>query len=313
MRAVFMGTPPFAVPALAALIASSHEVVAVYSQPPRPAGRGMKLTPSPVQQLAEHHRIPVLTPEHLKSAGVQTQFADHRADIAVVAAYGLLLPPTVLAAPRFGCINIHPSDLPRWRGAAPIQRTIMAGDTATACCIMQMEEGLDTGPVLARRAFAIPDTATAGDLHDAMARLGAELLVETLGALERGTVKPMPQPASDATYAAKITKEDQIIDWSQPAQTINNQIRGLNPAPGALVKLAGDPLKVFAASVERGDVSKPPGTLLDNQLLINAGNGSALRVLELQKAGKTRQKALEFLQGARIPAGILAESLMHRG
>lgn len=311
MRVVFMGTPEFAVPALAALIASPHDVIAVYSQPPRPAGRGMKLTESPVHTLANHHRIPVLTPENLKSPEVQAFFTAHHADVATVAAYGLLLPKAILAAPKYGCINIHPSDLPRWRGAAPIQRTIMAGDATTACCIMQMEEGLDTGPVLTRREVDIPFGATAGELHDAMARLGAELLVETLPTL--GTAKPVPQSTDGVTYATKITKEDQPIDWSQPADSIYNQIRGLSPNPGAIMQIAGETLKVFAGAVEAGDIKKPLGMLLDNNFLINAGNGTSLRILELQKPGKTRQKAMEFLQGTQIPAGTLANSLIHKG
>ncbi len=309
MRIIFMGTPQFAVPALATLIASAHEVVAVYSQPPRPAGRGMKLTESPVHQLASHHRIAVFTPERLKSPETQAEFAAHNADIAVVAAYGLLLPKAILGTPRLGCINIHPSDLPRWRGAAPIQRAIMAGDTSTACCIMQMEEGLDTGPVLARAPFAIPNTVTAGELHDAMARLGAELLITTLEELEEGSTRATSQSSAGITYAAKISKADQIIDWSQPASSILNQIRGLSPVPGGLTRFSGEVLKVFSAEVSTGNPAKPPGMTLDNHLLINTGEGSALRILELQRPDRNRQKALDFLQGFAITEGNTAEPL----
>lgn len=307
-----MGTPAFALPALAALIASSHDVVAVYSQPPRPAGRGMKLTPSPVHQLATHHGIPVFTPASLKAEDIQTEFASHHADIAVVAAYGLLLPQAILDAPRLGCINIHPSDLPRWRGAAPIQRTLMAGDTHTACCIIQLELGLDTGPIHLREAFAIPDDMDAGGLHDAMAEMGAHQVLTMLDTLARhqalGTRHPLiPQATDGITYAEKITKADRDLDWSKPAAALLSQIRGLSPSPAASTTINGEIIKVFRANLAQGDPSKPAGYALDDKLLINAGDGHALSLTELQRAGKNRQTAPDFLQGFSVAIGTCAQ------
>lgn len=304
MRIVFMGTPSFALPALTALMSAPCEIVAVYTQPPRPSGRGMKLTPSPVHQLASHCGITVETPVSLRTSEAQQRFAEYRADIAVVAAYGLLLPQAILDLPRLGCINIHPSDLPRWRGAAPIQRTILAGDTATACCIMQMEAGLDTGPVLRREPYTIAPGTTSAALHDAMAERGAHLLLEVLAEYARG--KPphaVPQSADGVSYAAKITAADQPIDWQRPAKEIYQQILGLNPTPGATTLLNGETVKIFNASLEKGDRAKPPGTVLDERLLINAGDGEALRLSELQRAGKSRQQAAQFLQGFAVRSG----------
>lgn len=303
MRVVFMGTPDFAVPALKALIASAHEVVAVYSQPPRPAGRGMKLTASPVHQLAEAYHIPVFTPVSLKPAEAQETFTAHQADIAVVAAYGLLLPQPVLDAPRHGCINIHPSDLPRWRGAAPIQRTLMSGDRDTACCIIRLELGLDTGPILLREPYRIPDTMDAGALHDHMAALGARQVLTVLSQIESGTLRPQPQAADGVTYAEKLTKADRPLDWNQPAEALLTQVRGLSPAPAATMELAGEAIKIFRAELVDGDAAQPAGTVLDDQLRIATGDGRALRLLELQKPGKSRQNAQQFLQAAPIPAG----------
>ena len=305
MNIVFMGTPAFAVPTLAALIASRHSVVAVYCQPPRPAGRGMQLTACPVHQLAEHHGLPVYTPTSLKSAEAQAQFAAHDADLAVVAAYGLLLPKPILDAPRLGCLNIHPSDLPRWRGAAPIQRTLMAGDSSTACCIMQMDEGLDTGAILAREPYTIASSMDAGALHDAMAELGATLMMRVVHQLaNHHPPAPCPQPRSGATYASKITKADQWIDWAQPASRILHHIRGLSPQPGAITECDGTTLKLFAAELALGDAQKPPGMLLDATLCVNCSDGTAVRILELQRPGKSRQNAGAFLAGARVPAGL---------
>lgn len=306
-----MGTPAFALPALEALIASPHKVVAVYSQPPRPAGRGMKLTPSPVQLHAEKHAIPVFTPVSLKPAEAQKEFAAHKADVAVVAAYGLLLPQSILDAPRLGCINIHPSDLPRWRGAAPIARTLMAGDEQTACCIMQMDAGLDTGPVLVRAPFTIPPTMTAGELHDAMAKLGAELLMTALDALAQGKARGDAQPEHGVTYAAKITRDDQRIDWAKPAMNVVNHIRALSPSPGATTVVGGEQVKIYAGKVEKGDAGKMPGTALDNELLINTGDGGAVRITELQRPGKARQGAKDFLKGFKVAAGTHAERIIH--
>ena len=302
MRIIFMGTPNFAIPALTRLIASAHEVIAVYSQPPRPSGRGMKLTASPVQQLAEQHSIPVFTPTSLKSDDTQSVFASHNADVVVVAAYGLLLPQAILDATRLGCINIHPSDLPRWRGAAPIQRTIMAGDTTTACCIMQMDKGLDSGAVLAREPYNITPGTTSAMLHDAMAELGATMLVDVL----RNPLTPTPQTEDGLTYAHKITHADQPIDWTRPAAAIYQQILGLVPAPAATTIINGETIKIFAATIEQGDVAKPAGSMLDARLLINAGDGMALRITELQRPNKSRQSAAQFVQGvaAKPPASF---------
>jgi methionyl-tRNA formyltransferase len=310
MRVIFMGTPQFAVPALAALIASSHEVVAVYSQPPRPAGRGMKLTASPVQQLAEAHNIPVFIPASLKTPDAQQPFLALHADIAVVAAYGLLLPQAILDGTRLGCINIHPSDLPRWRGAAPIQRTLMAGDTHTACCIIQLELGLDTGPIHLREPFTIPADMDAGKLHDAMADIGAKQVLDVLKNLSLPhPPAPKPQSAEGITYAEKITKADRELDWSRTALALLSQIRGLSPAPAAAMLLNGEVIKLFDAVVEAGDAGKPPGIMLDDQLLINAGNASALRLTQLQRPGRSQQTAAQFLQGFPVPAGSHAQKI----
>lgn len=306
MKIIFMGTPEFAVPALQALIDSPHEIIAVYSQPPRPAGRGMKLTPSPVHQLAQKHSIPVFTPEKLKPADVQEVFKSHHADIAVVAAYGLLLPQAVLDAPRLGCINIHPSDLPRWRGAAPIQRTLMAGDSTTACCIIQLEMSLDTGPIHVREPFTIPPEMDAGGLHDAMAAMGAKQVLTVLKNLSTpNPPAPMPQASEGVTYAEKITKADREIDWRKSAQEILNQIRGLSPAPAAVTMMNGEAIKLFRAEITNGDMTKSPGTVLDGMLTINCGNATALRITEAQRPGKSRSPVTAFLQGFPIPAGTL--------
>lgn len=308
MRVIFMGTPHFAVPALEALIGSKHEIVAVYSQPPRRAGRGMQVTRSPVHQIAERHRLPVLTPDSLKPAEVQAAFAAHKADIAVVAAYGLLLPQAILDAPKHGCINIHPSDLPRWRGAAPIQRTLMAGDNPTACCIMQMDAGLDTGAVLLREHFAIPAVMNYGGLHDVMAQTGAHQVLTVLTQFERGITHPTPQNNDGATYAAKITKADRVIDWTQAAQRILYQIRALSPSPGAITVLGDEIVKIFNARIEPGKPDFAPGIILDNDLLINAAAGTAVRVLELQRPSKTRQNASEALHSFGITPGMYAKN-----
>jgi methionyl-tRNA formyltransferase len=305
-----MGTPAFAVPALAALLASSHEVIAAYSQPPRPAGRGMKLTASPIHQLAESHGIPVYTPTSLKTAEAQAEFAALAPDIAVVVAYGLLLPQAVLDAPKLGCINIHPSDLPRWRGAAPIQRTLMAGDRTTACCIIQLEAGLDTGPILAREPYIIPDGMNAGELHDVMAQTGAKQLVTLLDQLASAqqSVVPLVQSPEGVTYAEKITKADRIIDWSRPASQIIAQIRGLAPSPSAITEIAGEIVKIYAATVAQGDAAEASGMLLDDALTINAGDGTALKIDEIQRPGRARQSASELLHAWPLGRGIYAKN-----
>lgn len=300
LRVVFMGTPHFAVPALQALIASSHQVVGVYTQPPRPAGRGQKLTPSPIHQLAEQHAIPVFTPTSLKSPEEQQTLAALKANIGVVAAYGMLLPQAILDTPTFGCINIHPSALPRWRGAAPIQRSIMAGDRTTDCCIMQMDAGLDTGAVLAREPMPLDDTIDAGILHQAMATLGADMTLAVINAFAAGAPPlAQPQAADGATYAKKLTKDDQRIDWAKPAHEILNQIRGLSPAPAATTDYQGELLKIFSARVESG-ATTPAGRVLDDALLVQCGDGKALRILELQRPGKTRMAAAEVLKSLPI-------------
>ncbi len=295
MRLIFMGTPDFAVPTLQALIdAPEYEVVAVYSQPPRPAGRGQKLTPSPVQQLAEAHSIPVHTPITLKTPEAQAIFAAHGADAAIVAAYGLLLPQAILDAPRFGCINLHPSDLPRWRGAAPLQRTIMAGDRHTAMCIMQMEAGLDTGPVLHREPVSLEQGTTAGELHDLMSALGAKCLLQVLREVASGTTRATPQSEEGVTYAAKITKAEAEIDWQDTAESLQHKILGLNPAPGAWFLHQGEAIKVLRAAPTKG--SAAPGTVLDPTGIIACGTG-ALRLLEIQRPGKKAMRIEEALRG----------------
>lgn len=298
MRLIFMGTPAFAVPTLQALLDSAHDVVAVYTQPPRPAHRGQKETHSPVHELALSKNIPVHTPLSLRDEGEQKIFADYKADAAVVVAYGLLLPKPILDSPRYGCINVHPSKLPRWRGAAPIQRTIMAGDTETALCIMQMEEGLDTGPVLRQQDFTIPDGMTSGELHDLFSNQAGAAVLTTLAALEQGTAKPMQQPTEGVTYAKKITKEEALIDWHKPADEILNLIHGLNPAPGAYFIHNGERIKVWRAqkSSTRGDMA---GKLYTDPFAIQCGDDSIQPIL-LQREGKKAMPVEEFLKGFTI-------------
>ena len=301
---VFMGTPDFSVPVLDALVAAGHRVVAVYSQPPRPAGRGLAELKSPVHRRAEALGIPVHTPKNFKTDEDRASFADLKADAAVVVAYGLLLPAAVLDAPHLGCFNVHASKLPRWRGAAPIQRAIMAGDAVTAVNIMRMDEGLDTGPVCLGRDVAIAPDMTAGELHDTLSALGAELMVEALAELEAGTLRAVPQPQEGVTYAAKIDKRETRIDFAKTATEVANHIRGLSPFPGAWFEanLGGKPerIKVLRASTiaKNGE----PGVLLDGELTIACGEG-AIRIGELQRAGKQPMKAADFLRGARIEPG----------
>jgi methionyl-tRNA formyltransferase len=301
---VFMGTPDFAVPVLDAVAAAGHRVIAVYSQPPRPAGRGLSEAKSPVHRRAEAMGIPVRTPKNFKAESDRAEFASLEADAAVVVAYGLLLPAAVLDAPRFGCFNVHASKLPRWRGAAPIQRAIMAGDTETAVNIMRMDEGLDTGPVCLARDVSISADTTAGDLHDTLSALGAELMVEALAQLEAGTLKATPQPHDGVTYAAKIDKRETRIDFGKPAHEVADHIRGLSPYPGAWFEtsLGAKPerIKVLRASAisQHGE----PGVLLDGELTIACGEG-AVRIEELQRAGKQPMKASDFLRGTRLAPG----------
>ena len=306
LRIVFMGTPDFAVPTLAEILGAGHEVLAAYTQPPRPAGRGMAPTKSPVHLFAEQSGIGVRTPASLKGAMEQTEFAALGADAAVVVAYGLLLPPAVLAAPRFGCLNLHASALPRWRGAAPIQRAIMAGDAATAATIMRMEKGLDTGPVCLAEPVAIDPDMTAGTLHDVLARAGAGLMTRALAALERGALDCQPQAASGVSYAAKIDKAEARIDFARPAREVHNLIRGLSPFPGAWFEAGTEGkrerIKVLRACLAAG--SGRPGEVLEAQLTVACADG-AVRLLELQRAGKSPMSAADLLRGFSLPPGTL--------
>lgn len=299
MRIVFMGTPEFAVPTLSEIVAGGHEVVAVYARAPRPAGRGQAERKSPVHVRAEGFGIPVLTPKTLKDADAQGVFALHDADVAVVVAYGLLLPEPILEAPRLGCLNLHGSLLPRWRGAAPIQRAIMAGDTRTGIMVMRMEEGLDTGPVGLVEEMPIGPDTTAGELHDKMMLLGADLMGRALAALERGSLDFTPQDEAGATYARKIEKAETRIDWSRPAGEVHNHIRGLSPSPGAWFELAlnGAPIRVKALRSTLADGSGAPGAVLDDQLTIACGEG-AVRLTLVQREGKGAMDAATFLRGA---------------
>ena len=318
LRIVFMGTPEFSVPSLAEILGAGHDVVAVYSQPPRPAGRGMDARKSPVHVFAEASGLPVLTPNSLKGAAEQAAFAAHAADIAVVVAYGLILPKPVLDAPRHGCLNLHGSALPRWRGAAPIQRAIMAGDTRTAAMVMRMDVGLDTGPVCLADSIEIGPDMTAGELHDAMARRGADLLVRALAALERDSLVETPQPADGVTYAAKIDKDEARIDFSAPAQTVHDRIRGLSPFPGAWVEAViqgkRERIKVLRSALALGTApaGAAPGTLVDEHLTVACGAG-AVRFVQVQRAGRKPMSADEFLRGLALQAGFRFEQSTPEG
>ena len=308
MRIIFMGTPDFAVPTLAALHDAAHEIVAVYTQPPRPAGRGKKLQPSPVQREAEIRHLDVFSPVSLKAPEEQAKFAALEADLAVVAAYGLILPQAVLDAPRLGCINVHASLLPRWRGAAPVQRAILAGDPQTGITLMQMEAGLDTGPMLATARVQI-DGKTAGELTAELAEVGAQLMVGTLTEVEQ--LRAIAQDHAGATYAHKIDKAESRIDWSQPAGQIERQVRAFAPSPGAWFELEGERYRVLKAEVIASRQDSHPtdggpslrwGTVLDDQLTVATGEG-ALRLLSLQRAGKPVMDAAALLRGRPIAAG----------
>jgi methionyl-tRNA formyltransferase len=297
MRIIYMGTPDFAVPALVALAKAGHEIAAVYSQPPRPAGRGKALRPSPVHAKAEEMGIDARTPVSLKDADVQAAFAALNADVAIVAAYGLILPRPILDAPRFGCLNIHASLLPRWRGAAPIQRAILAGDNLTGVTIMDMEAGLDTGPMRAKYVTPIEDK-TAGALTQELAQAGAELMVEVLDDLAQHP--PVTQPDEGVTYAAKIEKAEARIDFTRDAHQVERQVRAFNPAPGAFFEYRGERFRILAAHVE--EHGGAPGELLDNSLLIGCGH-SAIRPTLIQRAGKGAMSPGELLRGFDMPAG----------
>jgi len=306
MRIVFMGSPDFSVKALSALCETDHDIICVYSQQPRPAGRGKADRRTPVHVFAEERGITVRTPKSLKKAPEQDEFDALDADLAIVVAYGLILPKPILEAPRLGCVNLHASLLPRWRGAAPIQRAIMAGDTETGVQAMVMEEGLDTGAVLATARTPITPEDTAGSLHDRLAELGAGLLPRVVDDLERGALTPEPQSDDGVTYAAKLGPEDQLIDWSKPAPEVDCQIRGLSPFPGAYTHwtLPGSDepirLKCLMSKVEPGHGE--PGIALDGELLFACGDG-ALRITRLQRPGKAAMDAADFLRGNDIPVG----------
>ncbi len=306
MRIVFMGTPDFAVPALRALVGAGHDVAAVYTQPPRAAGRGLDLRKSPVHVAAEEAALTVRSPESLKSESEQAVFRALATDVAVVVAYGLILPEAILAAPRHGCLNIHASLLPRWRGAAPINRAIMAGDKETGVAIMRISEGLDAGPVCLEARMPIGANQTAGEVHDELATRGANLMVQALSALERGQLDCRPQAEEGVTYAKKIEPAETRIGWSRPAQEVHNRIRGLSPRPGAWfeVEINGKPerIKVLHSTLAEG--AGAPGTLLGDRLTVACGEG-AIRLVEVQRAGKKPMTADEFLRGVKLRSGTL--------
>ena len=303
-RLIFMGTPDFAVPTLVEIVTRGHEVAAVYTREPKPAGRGMALQPSPVEREARRLNLPVLTPKTLKTSDAEAAFRAHGADAAVVVAYGLILPKAILDALPRGAFNLHASLLPRWRGAAPINRAIMAGDRETGVMVMQMEEGLDTGPVALGECVPIAPDMTAGELHDALVPIGAGLMAHALNALERGALTFTPQAAEGVTYAAKIDKNETRIDWRKPWQEVHNHIRGLSPFPGAWCEIAveGKPVRVKILRTARGDGSGPPGTILDDQLTVACGEG-AVRILELQRAGARAMTTDDFLRGTPLAPG----------
>ena len=304
LRIIFMGTPDFAVPTLAALLGSGHDIVAVYCQPPRPAGRGLAQRKSPVQEFADGAGLATHFPASLRGESATAAFTSHAADVAVVVAYGLLLPPPILAATKLGCLNLHPSKLPRWRGAAPIQRTLMAGDTETAVSIMRMEAGLDSGPVCLAEPVPIPGDMTAGQLHDLAAGRGADLMLRALGALQRGSLDCKPQAMQGVTYAAKIDKAEVRIDWTQPANLVHDHIRGLSPFPGAWFEASvnGQNERIKVLRCEQVPGQGPPGLCLDDALAVACGRG-AVRLLQLQRAGKKPMAAADVLRGLPVALG----------
>ncbi|MBV9234499.1 MAG: methionyl-tRNA formyltransferase [Xanthobacteraceae bacterium] len=303
LRLIFMGTPDFAVPTLVDIVGRGHDVVAVYTRAPRPAGRGMELRPSPVEQAARGFGLNVLTPATLRTTEAQELFRAHDAAAAVVVAYGLILPKPILEGVELGCFNLHASLLPRWRGAAPINRAVMAGDAESGVMVMRMDEGLDTGPVALAERVAIAPDMTAGELHDALAPIGADLMGGALAALERGALALTPQPTSGITYAAKIANAETRIDWAKPWQAVHDHIRGLSPFPGAWCELP-DGARAKVLRTTRGEGTGAPGTVVDDQLTVACGEGS-VRILELQRAGKQVMKARDFLRGAQIARGAV--------
>jgi methionyl-tRNA formyltransferase len=303
LRIVFMGTPEFAVPTLVEIIGRGHDMVAVYTRAPKPGGRrGLDPVPSPVEREARRFALPLFTPATLRTAEAASAARAHDADVAIVVAYGLILPKPVLEAFPLGAFNLHASLLPRWRGAAPINRAIMAGDPETGVMVMKMEEGLDSGPIAMERRVPITFDATAGDLHDRLARLGADLVVNALGALERGSLTLTPQSEVGVTYAHKIANDETRIAWERPWQEVHNHIRGLSPVPGAWSEIGSDGVRVKLLRTIRSDRNGVPGTVLDDELTVACGEGS-VRILELQRAGRQPMKAHEFLRGMPVAAG----------
>src|SRR5258707_3196478 len=301
LRLIFMGTPEFAVPTLLELVAHGHEIAAVYTRAAKPAGRGMKLQPAPVEVEARRLGIPVLAPTTLKTQEALENFRAHNADAAVVVAYGMILPKTILDAPKHGCFNLHASLLPRWRGAAPINRAIMAGDTETGVMVMRMDAGLDTGDIAMAERMAITDAMTAADVHDALARVGGDLMARAMGALERGKLQLTKQSNEGVTYATKIEKAEARIDWNKPARDVLRHIHGLSPFPGAWCEMGldGEQVRVKILRCAMADGSGAPGEVLDDHLTIACRQG-ALRIIELQRAGKAPMKADEFLRGTPL-------------
>jgi methionyl-tRNA formyltransferase len=304
LRVVFLGTPEFSVPTLSELVARGHEVVACYTRAPAAAGRGMSERKSPVHETAEKFGIAVHHPKSLRGEEAAELFRSHAADVAVVIAYGLILPKSILDAPAHGCLNLHASLLPRWRGAAPIHRAIMAGDSETGVMVMKMEEGLDTGPVGLAERVAISANVTTGELHDKLSLLGADLVARGLAALERGSLSFTSQATEGVTYANKIDKNETKIDWSKPAREVHNHIRGLSPFPGAWfeAQIDGKPVRVKVLRSQLASGSGAPGALLDDQLTIAAGDG-AVKLVEVQRAGANAMSAEEFLRGAKLGKG----------
>jgi methionyl-tRNA formyltransferase len=306
LRLVFMGTPDFAVPTLLEIVGRGHDVAAVYTRAPRPAGRGMDLTPSPVEVAARRFGLPVLTPKTLRNEDAAAAFRSHGADAAVVVAYGLILPKPILDAVPLGCFNLHGSALPRWRGAAPINRAVMAGDAATAVMVMRMEEGLDTGPVAMAEHVGIEPDMTAGELHDKLSPLGADLMGRALAALERGSLALTPQSQDGVTYAQKIEKSETRIDWQRPWKDVHDHMRGLAPFPGAWFELPGTgaPARIKVLRSTRGEGSGAPGTVLDDNLTIACRDG-AVRIVQLQRAGKQPMTTEAFLRGTAVAPGTV--------
>ncbi|WP_081649826.1 methionyl-tRNA formyltransferase [Fodinicurvata sediminis] len=304
LRLAFMGTPDFAVPTLEALIWAGHEIVAVYTQPPRPAGRGHRETRSPVHDTALAHDLPVHTPDSLKDPQAQADFAALDLDVAVVVAYGQILPQAVLDAPRHGCVNVHASLLPRWRGAAPIQRALLAGDAETGVTLMRMEAGLDTGPMLARLPLEIAPDETGQSLHDRLARQGAEAIASVLADYVAGRITPEPQPEEGVTYAAKLTRAESALDWRRPAVELERKVRAFTPWPGAYCEFDGARIKVVQAALQEGQSGARPGTVLDDRLTVACGEG-ALRLVKLQRPGRSVLEASAFLRGFAVPAGAV--------